>query len=274
MGTVVVNGVRLYVEEAGQGEPLVLIHGSWGDLNSWDAVMPGLASAFRVVRYDRRGHTRSERPGDPGNIHEDVADAAALIEVMVGAPAFVLGNSSGAFIALRLAATRPDLVRSLVVHEPPLFDLLVEDESMKRVYEERVAHHVAVAHLLEAGQIEAGTRRFIDMAFGPDAWQQLPQRLKEAFMFNAPTWLDEWHDDAISTIDLAALSAYRAPALVSYGTESPSGFREIVIRVASALPGGELVEIPGAGHVPHRTDSERYVQLVTRFLTPVRAQQR
>lgn len=273
MATVTVNGVSLYVEEAGQGEPLVLIHGGWGDLNSWDAVVPGLASAFRVVRHDRRGHTRSERPGGPGSIHEDVADAAALIEVLVGAPAYVLGNSSGASIALRLAATRPDLVRSLVVHEPPLFDLLVEDESMKPVLRERVAHHAAVAHLLEAGQIEAGTRLFVDMAFGSGAWERFPQ-VREAFLFNAPTWLDEWHDEAISTIDLAALPAYTAPALVSYGTESPAGLYDIVARVAAALPRGELVEIPGAGHVPHRTDPERYVQLVTRFLTSVRAQQR
>src|SRR5262245_50389986 len=99
-----VNGVELYCELAGTGAPLVLVHGSWTDHRSWDAVTPGLAESFRVLHYDRRGHSRSERPSDQGSIEEDVADLAALIVHAGCAPAFVAGNSWGASIVLRLAS--------------------------------------------------------------------------------------------------------------------------------------------------------------------------
>ena len=109
MPTAVFNGVKLYYEEAGSGQPLVLVHGSWTDLRSWDMVVPSLAERFRVVTYDRRGHSRSERPAGQGSVHEDVADLAAVIESLGLAPAHVIGNSFGGSIVLRLAAERPEL---------------------------------------------------------------------------------------------------------------------------------------------------------------------
>ena len=120
MPTALFNGVKLYYEESGSGQPLVLVHGSWTDLRSWDLVVPSLAERFRVVTYDRRGHSRSERPAGQGSVHEDVADLAAVIESLGLAPAHVIGNSFGGSIVLRLAAERPELFRSLSVHEPPL----------------------------------------------------------------------------------------------------------------------------------------------------------
>lgn len=63
MSTSTVNGVQLYWELAGNsGEPLVLVHGSWVDHHNWDMVVPLLSQSFRVITYDRRGHSLSERP--------------------------------------------------------------------------------------------------------------------------------------------------------------------------------------------------------------------
>ena len=82
-----VGGVRIaYADTGGTGTPLVLVHGSWGSHHNWDAVVPGLAERFRVVSYDRRGHSESERPPGPGHFSEDVADLAALIEQLGLAP--------------------------------------------------------------------------------------------------------------------------------------------------------------------------------------------
>jgi pimeloyl-ACP methyl ester carboxylesterase len=74
-----INGVSLYWEVKGDGEPVVLVHGSWGDHNNWAQVVPALSSSLRVVTYDRRGHSASERPPAQGSIDEDVADLAGLI---------------------------------------------------------------------------------------------------------------------------------------------------------------------------------------------------
>lgn len=60
MSEIEVNGVRLRYELTGQGDELVLVHGSWDDRHGWNAVTPLLADRFRVLAYDRRGHSESE----------------------------------------------------------------------------------------------------------------------------------------------------------------------------------------------------------------------
>jgi pimeloyl-ACP methyl ester carboxylesterase len=109
MATAKVNGVRLFYELNGIGEvPLVLVHGSWDSHNDWGLVVPRLADSFRVLTYDRRGHSKSERPTGQGSVREDVADLAALIEHLGLVPAWVVGNSFGASITLRLAGEVPN----------------------------------------------------------------------------------------------------------------------------------------------------------------------
>lgn len=68
-----VNAVGLYHELHGSGEPLVLVHGSWRTRRNGRWSSPGLAESFQVLVYDRRGHSRSERPRTPGSIGEDGA---------------------------------------------------------------------------------------------------------------------------------------------------------------------------------------------------------
>ncbi len=69
--------------------------------------MPAFAERFRVLAYDRRGHSRSERPPGQDSIADDVADLAALLDQLDLAPAHLAGFSFGAAIALRLAMTSP-----------------------------------------------------------------------------------------------------------------------------------------------------------------------
>jgi pimeloyl-ACP methyl ester carboxylesterase len=132
MSTVKINGLDLYCEQRGTGDPVVLVHGAWTDHHTWDRIGPVLARSFLVLTYDRRGHSRSVRPAGQGSIREDVADLAALLERFHLAPAHVVGNSFGGSIALRLASERPDLFRSLSVHEPPLRGLLLQCSHVSR----------------------------------------------------------------------------------------------------------------------------------------------
>jgi pimeloyl-ACP methyl ester carboxylesterase len=59
MPTESLNGIKSFYERQGVGPPIVLVHGSWGDHHNWDAVVPGLAREYDVIRYDRRGHSQS-----------------------------------------------------------------------------------------------------------------------------------------------------------------------------------------------------------------------
>lgn len=270
MPTSALNGVQLYWELSGGGEPVVLVHGSWGDHLNWAQVVPGLAASFQVATYDRRGHSRSERPPGQGSIHEDVADLAALIEHLFGKPAHVIGNSFGAAIALNLAVGRPEMLRSLVVHEPPLFSLLEGEPQVRpalAAVQERIA---AVVQLLEAGQFEAGARRFVEtIAFGPGAWDQLPQSTRDIFVFNAPTWLDEQQEPGWMALDLERLAAFAAPALLSFGGASPPFFPLVVQRISQALPHARQNVFQQAGHVPHLSHPAEYVRMVKEFIESV-----
>lgn len=268
MPTTPINGIQLYWELNGDtGDPVVLVHGSWGDHHTWSRVAPPLSRSFRVLSYDRRGHSKSERPAGQGSIRDDVADLAALIEHLDLRPAHIIGTSFGGSIVLRLAAERPDLFRSLIVHEPPLFSLLAEDPDTRPALAASRDRVMAVIELLTAGDFTGGARQFVEtIAFGPGAWSNLPQGVRDIFVFNAPTWLDEMRDPEVMALDVAQLRGFAAPTLLTAGDQSPPFFPAVVARIAEALPHAETRTLAKAGHVPQRSHPEEYGRIVTSFL--------
>ncbi len=162
MTTATVNGVKLYFEAAGPGEiPLVLVHGSWGSHETWKQVVPELAGRFHVVTYDRRGHGQSERPKGQGSILEDVADLAALIEHLELSRTWIVGNSFGGCIALRLAVARPEIVSGVIVHEPPMYGVLADDPSMAEALQDLKKRHGEVVKKIAAGDHQGASKLFI-----------------------------------------------------------------------------------------------------------------
>jgi pimeloyl-ACP methyl ester carboxylesterase len=261
-----VNGTRLYYEVAGErGDPMLMIHGSWGDHNNWSRVVPELSKRFRVVTYDRRGHSKSERAKTRGSAAEDAMDASALLGRLGLAPAHVVGNSFGATITLKLAARQPSDFLSLEVHEPPLFGLLKGDpaEPLALEGQKRAA---AVAKTLERGDRGEGARQFVEtLAFGPGQWERFTPEMKETFITNADTWLEETKDPAGDVVDLEALSRFRRPALLSHGGRSPPFFIPILEKVAAAVPGSVVQFYPDDGHAPHVSNPVEFVRRVTEF---------
>lgn len=269
MPVALVNGVRLFTESRGDSGPtLVLVHGSWGDHHNWDAVVPGFARTHRILTYDRRGHSRSQRLDGQGSIDEDVADLAALIADAGHAPVHVAGNSFGASIALKLAAAHPDLLASVIAHEPPLIGLIGNHPALPAV-QQRVG---AVVQTLDAGDIEAGARQFVEtVALGPGMWDRLPLEMRRTFVVNAPTWVDEMNEPGAFTIDLQQLGAFPRPVLLSEGDQSPPFFGAILGILTPVLPQRRRHVFAGAGHVPHLTHADAYVDVVSRFVSSVAA---
>ncbi len=261
------NGVDLFYELTGDhGDPLIMIHGSWGDHENWQPVVPGLSKSFRVLTYDRRGHSQSEKIAAQGSFDEDAVDAAALLAELDLAPAHVVGNSGGAIIALKLACMKPSTFKSLVVHEPPLFDLQTGDPSIAPKQREGKSRAEAVMKLLEAGDRAGGARLFVEtVAFGPGGWERLPPHLKETFIYNADTFLDETRDRSGLVVDLKALSQFGKPTLLSYGGKSAPFFKPIVEKLADTIPGSRLEVFPNDGHTPHISNPAEFVRRVTAF---------
>jgi pimeloyl-ACP methyl ester carboxylesterase len=201
-------------------------------------------------------------------VHEDVADLAALIEQADMSPATVIGNSFGAIISLRVAAERPDLIGSLVVHEPPLVGLIAQDPTMATIVQAFGTRVGGVVELLQAGDMTGGARKFVEeVGLGPGAWDLLPLEARETFISNAPTFLDEVKDPDALNLDLATLKSFDRPTLLSVGDASPPMFAPIAQRVADAIPGVSRHTFIGAGHVPHMTHPDDYVDVVSSFVS-------
>jgi pimeloyl-ACP methyl ester carboxylesterase len=259
-----VNGVRIHHEVHGEGEPLVLVHGSWTDATGWRLLVPGLAESFRVLSYDRRGHSRSERPDTQGSVHEDADDLEALMEALGFAPAHVVANSYGGNIALRLAARRPDLFLSLSCHEPPLWSLLADDPEGQALLQRGAASLQDVGRRIASGDNAGAAEQFVDeVAFGPGAWEQTPAEIKEIMERNAPTFLDELRDPDQIGVDADALARLDVPVRLTSGTETAPVFTRTADLLAELIPGCERETIEGAGHVPQLEAPERYVEACT-----------
>lgn len=110
--------VRLYYEEMGEGDPIVLMHGATGSIASESSgcggLMPLLSSRYRAIHVETRGHCHSSNPSGALHYEEMAADIAGLIESLGLAPAHLMGVSDGAIIALLVGMRRPELVRSIV----------------------------------------------------------------------------------------------------------------------------------------------------------------
>jgi pimeloyl-ACP methyl ester carboxylesterase len=268
MATATIDGIRIFYELGGTGDvPLVLVHGSWGSHHGWDLVAPGLRQSLRVATYDRRGHSQSERPGAQGSVREDVADLAALIDHLGLAPAWVAGNSFGASIALRLAGERPDLLRGVIAHEPPLLALLAGDPVAAPMLEEVSRRIRAVVDRIASGDHAGAAEQFVEtVALGPGAWAQLAPDIQQTFIENAPTFLDEARDPEQLAFDPARIKAFPRPALLTMGDQSPPIFAPVVARLRDAAPGLRVATFAGAGHIPHVTHAGAYIEAVAGFI--------
>lgn len=109
-----------YAAEQGDGPPLVLLHGVTSRWQSWLPVMPDLALRWRLAALDFRGHGRSGRVAGAYRITDYAGDVIAFLRRQPGAPAVLVGHSLGAIVATAVGAAAPDLVRAIVLEDPPL----------------------------------------------------------------------------------------------------------------------------------------------------------
>ena len=261
-----VNGVDLYYEAQGDGPPLVVVHGGWTDHTVWQGVADELAGSFRVIRYDRRGYSRSERPEGGRTRRQDEDDLAGVIETLAEGPAGVIASSYGGLVTLGLAGRRPELIESMCIHEAPSVPLAGRGEP-GRLADEAMVGMAAVTEQIEAGDAEGGARRFVEeLGLGPGAWEQLPESIRALFTNNALAVAAEQHDPDWSTLDIPAITEVGHPLLLTKGTVGPAWLRALQDRLAEALPHAETAVIDGAGHSPHMTHPGEFAATVGAFV--------
>jgi pimeloyl-ACP methyl ester carboxylesterase len=115
MPTIRANGVDLYYEIHGSGDPVLLVHGLGSSTRDWDPQVAALSTKFKVIVFDVRGHGRSDKPREQYTVKLFARDTAALVRGLNLGAVHVVGISMGGMIAFQLAVDAPELVRSLVI---------------------------------------------------------------------------------------------------------------------------------------------------------------
>jgi len=122
--TLEVNFTDLTYIDEGEGSPVVFVHGSMGDMRSFDAVRPAISREFRFISYSRRYHfpNKWDDQGDNYTMTQHVEDLAEFIRGLNLGPVHLVGGSYGGRMAGLLALRNPELIRSLVLNDPFLVD--------------------------------------------------------------------------------------------------------------------------------------------------------
>jgi 3-oxoadipate enol-lactonase len=241
------DGVRLHVVDEGEGAPVLLIHGHTLDLRIWDRVAEELVAAGRrTIRYDLRGHGRSDRPARGYHVADHAADAAAVLDAAAVARAPVVGYSIGGGIALEMALTMPARVSSLVLLSPVLPDRDYEPEFFASLRE--------VARATRRDGIRAamlGPWLASPLWRGSIAKPGVRERLAELVAdFPGAEYLAADRDRVERGWTVPGrLPEIAEATLVAVGELELPGFRAWAAEIAGGIAGSQLELLDGLGHL-------------------------
>jgi pimeloyl-ACP methyl ester carboxylesterase len=281
--------VTLNAVQAGHGPDVVLVHGLGASLAFWyPHIAPRLARAFRTTAYDLRGHGRSEMPAAGYSAASMAEDLEAILDGFAIASAHLLGHSFGAVIAIHLALSRPDRVRSLILADPVSWwaqrspemgaglDRIGNDASgyPLRAYPADLV--TEMSEFMAADAVRAGFPVSGGLSGAPLAWRlqrypPLTGSLRGAVARN------RWRRLLAATTlasDLSretgprpgVLRLVAVPCLLTYGDQSR--YQQFCRVLHAALPSSRLLPVHGAGHFHPVQRPEFFTAAVRDFLRP------
>jgi pimeloyl-ACP methyl ester carboxylesterase len=260
---VTVGDVDLEVEVLGDGEPVVVIQTAL----TADELRPlaertALSGGYQVTHYHRPGYAGSGPMLRGAAIAADAADCLSLLAALGIGPAHVVGASYSAAVALTLASSAPEAVRTLTVIEPPPIGVPSTPEFL--------ATNARLQETYKALGSTAALDDLLTLLAGPD-WRQEAER-------DLPGSVAAMERDAVTFFesDLPALiswefgpaeaAAVRCPVLYIGGSESGPWFDEVRTRILDLLPGADDATVEGAGHLLASTHPSDTAQILVDFL--------
>ena len=262
-----------------EGSPVVLmLHGITASVRTWNEVVPHLEGRYRIVRLDFRGHGKSDRDSSYG-LAGWLDDAIATCEA-IGQPVLVVGHSLGGVTAAALAQHRPDLVRAVVLEDPPLSAARPRaDNSLMDVF--RLMRESIPR--VQANNVPAAVLADI-LAKGPTATGPLMGELLR------PATIDAMAESMLE-VDAAVLDpvvgpqSADVPLVTTFDPDAPVPVPTLVlaadpsqpdcVATADAVaqfrqlnPTAEVVVVEGAGHLIHESKAHHddFVQRTVDFL--------
>ena len=282
--TAKVDGATLAYREQGEGLPVLFVHGGVSDLRIWVNQLPVVGRSYRAISYSRR-YSRPNEDIDPeaeDSWLRHVDDLAVFLREIGAAPANLVGNSQGAFISLLAAIRYPELVRSLVLEEPPVLPLFVSfpprATELLRLFATRPRTAIAIMQFVlgtvmpatrafERGEDEKGLETFLLGVLGKKTFAQLSEESAQRLRDNISTLrAGMLHDIGFPSLEDADVRGLRIPVLLVTGDRSPALLLRLTDRLEELLPIVERVEIPDASHIMHEENPPAVNEAILDFL--------
>ncbi|WFU21940.1 alpha/beta fold hydrolase [Bradyrhizobium sp. CB1717] len=256
MDRLLANGT-VNAAQSGEGPPLFLFHSLLSDRASFDAIVPELERSFRAIVPELPGFGRSRAvEGGLAAVADRMAEAVK--DAAGGAPAIVLGNGYGGFVALQMAIRHPDIASKLILADSGAAFSEPGREAFR--------------NMAKASR-EKGLQAITDVAmrrlFAPAFQEQHPELMRdrrEAFLRTDPD-VFRAACDALASLDLRAeLAAVKVPVLVLVGEHDEATPPPMSHELVAALPRAELKIIPGCAHVPQLQSPWQFLEALEGFL--------
>jgi pimeloyl-ACP methyl ester carboxylesterase len=281
--TAAVNGTTLAYREKGEGEPVVFVHGSASDLRTWEQQLPAMGVSYRAIAYSRRYARPNDdiEPGADDQMLPHVDDLTRFMRVVRAEPAHLVGHSWGAFICLLVAVRHPQLVRSLVLAEPPVLTLFTSvpprppellwllvrrPRTALAILSFAARVHAPAQKAFRCGDDEGAMQRMAHGLLGRDAYERLPEERKRQARQNLNTLRAQVLGAGFPPLSDDDVRGVAAPTLLMTGARSPAYPLRLVDRLQQLLPNAERVEIAGASHLMHEENAAAVNQTILGFL--------
>lgn len=262
MATITVGGVDYGYDEAGEGPPVVLVHGALGDRRMWeDPLFAALAQDHRVIRYDRRGYGETTGGGDAYSHYEDLL---ALLDIWGIERAALVGSSMGGAYSLDAALAAPERITRVALlgsglngHEwPP--HMQADIASLTRDIDRGDA--VAMAEI-NLHYLVVGPGRTPDV-LPPGMWELAREMCEQMYTREASRL--QWTENIPETRH--RLGEITTRALVVIGLSDAPGLIELSAHLAESLPNSKRVDLPDTGHLPQMEHPAEVLALLQPFL--------
>ena len=253
---VIRDGVRLNVEVTGpeDGAPIVFSNSLGSSLEMWDPIMDLLPEGLRIIRYDMRGHGRSDVPPAPYAMGQLVSDIEAVLDHLNVRDALFVGLSVGGMIAQGLAVKRPDMIRALVLSNT------AAKIGNPKLWDDRI-------NLVRTQGLAAAAEMILPRWFGKDFYgtPAMAPYAQTLSTMSVEGYVGVCH--AISGTDFyTPTSGLRIPTLGISGSEDGSTPPDLVRETVDLIPGSQFALMRRAGHLPCVEQPEAYAKLLSDFI--------